>query len=111
MSEQGGTPRTDAVTVKILSSLQSGTEDVVYADFARTLEREAATLREQIAFSDRDRAHLVKNARRLWIISTLFQLELEKLLRSHLGIAGGSIETLCDAALAAIEQAKGVGHE
>lgn len=40
------TPRTDVVTVKILSSLQSGTEEVVYADFARQLERENAALRE-----------------------------------------------------------------
>lgn len=38
----GETPRTDAVVVKMLSDLQSGTQDVVSADFARTLERELA---------------------------------------------------------------------
>lgn len=36
------TPRTDAQTFKILSRLQSGTEDVVRADFAQELERELA---------------------------------------------------------------------
>jgi hypothetical protein len=34
------TPRTDKRTFKILSSLQSGTMDVVGADLARSLERE-----------------------------------------------------------------------
>ena len=154
MSEQSGTPRTDAVTVKILSSLQSGTEDVVYADFARTLEHEAATLREQLAEARRERdeaasradaefrarerlqfrineleqekhdwangeesqreraesaerraAENEKDARRHWVVCTLFHVELERLLRSHLGVAGGSVDTLCDTALAAIDTA------
>jgi len=34
------TPRTDAATYQILSSLQSGVDDVVRSDFARQLERE-----------------------------------------------------------------------
>jgi hypothetical protein len=34
------TPRTDAMVRKILSDLQSGTMEVVHADFARELERE-----------------------------------------------------------------------
>ena len=46
--EQGQTPETDAITVKILSSLQSGTEDVVRADFARKLERERDRMREAL---------------------------------------------------------------
>lgn len=36
------TPRTDEATFQILSSLQSGTENVVYQSFTRQLERELA---------------------------------------------------------------------
>jgi len=39
------TPRTRAATFKILSRLQSGTEDVVSAEFAAELERELNELR------------------------------------------------------------------
>jgi hypothetical protein len=38
------TPRTDSRIVKMLSDLQSGTMDVVHADFARDLERELAEI-------------------------------------------------------------------
>jgi len=40
------TPETDAATFKILSSLQSGTEKVVYAEICAKLERDEA--REQL---------------------------------------------------------------
>jgi hypothetical protein len=40
MGINSDTPRTDAAVFKILSSLQSGTDDVVHADFARQLELE-----------------------------------------------------------------------
>lgn len=39
------TPRTNARTFKILSSLQSGTEEVVHAEVARELEEENNQLR------------------------------------------------------------------
>lgn len=38
------TPRTNARVMQMLSSLQSGTEEVVRADFARELERENTKL-------------------------------------------------------------------
>lgn len=40
------TPWTDRHVVKILSSLQSGTEDVVHADFVRRLERALREIRD-----------------------------------------------------------------
>lgn len=44
---QTPTPRTDADKFAVLSDLQSGTRDVVDADFARTLERELANALDQ----------------------------------------------------------------
>lgn len=41
------TPRTNARVRLMLSQLQSGTEEVVHADFARELELEIAKLRKE----------------------------------------------------------------
>jgi hypothetical protein len=42
------TPRTDAMVRKILSDLQSGTMEIVHADFARKLELESERRRIDI---------------------------------------------------------------
>ena len=41
------TPRTDSFVREIISDLQSGTTQVVHADFARTLERELASVTKE----------------------------------------------------------------
>lgn len=49
------TPRTDAFVVRIISSLQSGTEEVVFADFARQLETELSALTAQVERLEKER--------------------------------------------------------
>ena len=49
---QSDTPLTDKAVFKILSSLQSGTDDVVHADFARNLERALSEANAALARRD-----------------------------------------------------------
>lgn len=48
MTEPRPTPETDKVTFRVLSNLQSGTDEVVYSEHARRLERERDEARELV---------------------------------------------------------------
>lgn len=59
------TPRTDARTFTILSDLQSGTREVVAAEFAKELETELAAAQASIAEVTRERDTWMVEAKRL----------------------------------------------
>ena len=77
------TPRTDAATFEIISSMQSGTDKVTHADFARQLERDIAELNERLI--DRQET-LMKQALRL----TAMQRVINELYLDTEGYADGA---------------------
>jgi len=57
------TPRTDAASFEIISSLQSGTDKVTHADFARQLEHELTTANATITNLRADITELLERLR------------------------------------------------
>lgn len=60
MTDESGTPQTDNASFLILSPLQSGTEEVVKASFAESLERERDQLRADLAMTSEECGYRMK---------------------------------------------------